>query len=103
TLLLEHFLEPEETTSDDGVHTIRPGSTAQPGAGATIVATRVLTTPLSQDRNVYQEGWRGDAGSEIDIGFALRVFPGAWGLGPAHSWSKAALFTIILAEQVFGG
>ncbi|MFN0167936.1 MAG: hypothetical protein ACKV22_16040 [Bryobacteraceae bacterium] len=102
TSLLEHFLEPEEETSDNGVHTVPPRLAGQPGTGPAPVASRVLTTPLSKDRNIYQESWWHRDGLELDITFAERVFPGTWGFGPALSFSKATLFATILAEQVFG-
>jgi hypothetical protein len=100
-LLIEHLLNPEEETSDAGVHTIPPRLAEQPGTDPTLISSRVLTTPLSQDRNIYQDAWKPGRATEIDVTLAERVFPGRWGFAGPRAISKAARFTRKLAERYF--
>jgi hypothetical protein len=99
--LLEHFLEPEEETSDDGVRSTPTWSSGQPAAVPTSVASRVLTTPLSADRNVYQSSWSPGNPAETDITLAERLFPGTWGFKTAHSFTNIERFIQVLAERFF--
>ena len=77
----EHFVGPEDHTTDDGV-SIGPGPTPAPGGPA--FGKRLIVTPLSDidgDANLYQAALAGKSPPDglrlVDL--ARRAFPGQWG------------------------
>jgi hypothetical protein len=96
-LLIAHLLLPEEETSDKGAHTLPPGAAPTPN-DPTRVPSRVLVTPLSRNRNIYQDAWRPGSPSEIDIPLEERAFPGQWGVDGSRTISKMKRFVDKVAE-----
>jgi glycerophosphoryl diester phosphodiesterase len=96
-LLIEHFVSPDEETSDNGVHAISPSQPLLAGDPIRI-RSKVLTTPLSRDRNIYQDLWQPDR-TEIDVTLAERSFPGAWGFDGPRWINKTWRFIRRLAEH----
>ena len=65
--ILEHFIDTEDFTSEEGVH-------GGPGVDATdpaAITTHVLALPMSANRHIYD-------GGHNDL-LALRAYPGKWG------------------------
>ena len=65
--ILEHFIDTEDFTSEEGVHGGPTVDAADPAA----VATHVATLPMSAANHIYD-------GTHDDL-LALRAFPGKWG------------------------
>jgi hypothetical protein len=65
--ILEHFIDTEDFTSEEGVH----GGPGVDAADPTGVATHVLSLPMSANRHIYD-------GNHDDL-LALRAYPGKWG------------------------
>ena len=65
--ILEHFIDTEDFTSEEGVH---GGPTVDPSDPAA-VSTRVLTLPMSAGDHLYD--------GDHDALLALRAYPGKWG------------------------
>jgi len=68
SLIIEHFTDTEDITSDDG---IRTGPEEVVGEHPTAVGNRVVVMPMSADNNIYQP-----ANEEL---LRLRAYAGKWG------------------------
>lgn len=65
--IIEHFVDTEDFTSDDGIHT---ADSSEPDEDdPTSVATRVMMLPMSAQEHIYQD-------REL---LRLAAFPGLWG------------------------
>lgn len=65
--ILEHFIDTEDFTSEEGVH----GGPGADAADPASVMTHVLTLPMSADDHIYD-------GQHDDL-LAMRAYPGKWG------------------------
>jgi hypothetical protein len=77
--IVEHFVDAEDQTSDNGVHTGPESSTP---AGPTTFPTELNVAPVSDiqnDVNLYQAGLT-PPGNNLDLAeLARRAYPGKWG------------------------
>lgn len=71
SLIIEHFTDTEDITSDDG---IRTGPADVVGDHPTAVANRLVVMPMSADNNIYQP----EPEENEDL-LRLRAYAGKWG------------------------
>ena len=94
SLIIEHFTDTEDITSDDG---IRTGPEEVVGEHPTAVGNRVVVMPMSADNNIYQP-----ANEEL---LRLRAYAGKWGANngiidhsPAFQTKTARYFRKLMSK-----